>query len=93
MEAGLRNTHFQIVTVHLSPKWADLGKMGENDKKCGKFWMLDGKMGHLVLKRSEYMVLTGNKPGGGCTVESSRGRMAKNEDIAKSVGNFGCLMR
>ena len=45
--AGLRNTRFRNLTVHLSLKWADLGKMGENGGKCGKIWMLDGKMGNF----------------------------------------------
>ena len=30
------------------PKWAGLGKMGGNGGKCGKFWMLDGKMGNFL---------------------------------------------
>ena len=48
---GLRNTHFRNVTVHLSPKWADLGKMRENGEKCGKFRMLDGKVGNLGAEK------------------------------------------
>ena len=29
-------------------KW---GKMGENAENCGKFWMLDGKMGNLGAEK------------------------------------------
>ena len=37
--------------MHLSPKWADVGKMGEIGGKCGKFWMLDGKMGNFGAEK------------------------------------------
>ena len=43
------------------PKWADLGEMGENGERCGKFWMLDGKMGNLGAEKAKKMVLVGSK--------------------------------
>ena len=49
--SALRNTRFRNATVHLSPKWADFGKVGGNGEKCGKFWMLGSKMGNFGLKK------------------------------------------
>ena len=70
--SGLKITHFRNVTVHSSPKWADLGKMGGNGGKCGKFWMLNGKMGNFGAKKAKNVVLIGNKAlGGGCIGESA----------------------
>ena len=51
--------------MHLSPKWAELGKMGGNGEKCGNFWMLNGKMANFGAEKVKNMVLIGNKARGG----------------------------
>ena len=63
--AGLRNTRFRNVTVHLSPKWADLWKIGENGGKCGKFWTLDEKKGNEKVKKHDFDWQQGYGGGGG----------------------------
>ena len=57
----LRNTRFRNVTVHCSLKWGDLGEMGGNVGKRGKFWMLDRTIGHLGAEKVKTNRLNGNK--------------------------------
>ena len=69
------------------PKWADLGKMGENGEKCGKFWMLNGKMENFGAKKAKKHGFDWQQGyGGGCIGESSQGKMG---EIGGNWGKMG----
>ena len=84
---GLKNTRFQSVTVHLSPKWADLEKMGGNGETCGKFWMLHGKkviFGAEKVKKHGFDWQQGWGGGGGAALVK-----APEQKWGKMGGNWG----
>ena len=45
--------------------------MGGNGGQCGKFWMLDGKLGNLGAEKVKKQGLIGNKATGGALVKAA----------------------